>query len=94
MLTKPTVLLRSQLEWSHGNGETYRLVAAPVPDMHGFDGLDFIVEELVGIDAMGVEQWKQPEHGCHSMVVAAFAQQIIKEKYPNEVESNQQVTDI
>jgi len=80
MIDKPTVLIRSTLEWSFGHGETYRLVAAPTE--HGYDGLDFVVEELVGIDAMGVEQWKQPEHGCHSMVVAAFAQQMIKDKFP------------
>jgi hypothetical protein len=79
MVDKPTVLIRSRLEWSHGNGETYRLVAAPAE--YAYDGIDFTVEELVGVDAMGVEQWKQPEHGCHSMVIAAFAQQIMREKF-------------
>jgi len=80
MITKPVVVLQGQLEWFHGNGEVYRLVAIPVPDGHAYDGIDYEVEELVGRDAMGVEIWKKPEHGCHSMVVACFAQIIMKEK--------------
>jgi hypothetical protein len=80
MIKEPTVLIRSTLEWSHANGETYRLVAIPVDETHGYDGIDFRVEELRGIDAMGVERWEEPEHGCHSMVVAAFAQQMLKDK--------------
>lgn len=82
MINKPEVLLRSQLEWSHGHGEVYRLVVTPTE--YGYDGLDFRVEELVGVDAMGVERWQEPEHGCHSMVIAAFGQQLLSEKYKKE----------
>ena len=81
MINKPTVVIQSQLEWSYGHGETYRLVARPTEI--GVDGIDYVVEELVGMDAMGVEIWKTPDFGCHSMVVAAFAQEILRQKDKN-----------
>lgn len=73
------VLMDKTLDWSMSQTpQRFRLVAVLQDDNRSFEGMDFIVEEWVGVDAMGNDQWKRPE--CISSLFVATIGQYLLEK--------------
>lgn len=74
---KPKLLLSQDLRWEYGDGGYYKFRLVAVPVEYGFDGVDFVLERQIGVDAMGQETYTKCDTVDLGLAIAAIGQHLL-----------------